>query len=71
MDLRCRYNLVDICREMSFVGADGSHSTVASVYYQRKLYQIQGTVLPLNSDPVSGDTIRFQHSFRFTDFAYQ
>src|ERR1700704_1863920 len=29
------------CREMSFVAADGSHSTVASVYYQRKLYQIQ------------------------------
>ena len=71
LDLRCRHDLVDICREMSFVGADGSHSTVASVYYQRKLYQIQGTVLPLNADPVSGDTIRFQHSFRFTDFAYQ
>jgi hypothetical protein len=31
MDLRRRYNLVYICREMSFVGADGSHSTVASV----------------------------------------
>ena len=24
-----------------------------------------------NADPVSGDRIRFQHSFRFTDFAYQ
>ncbi len=71
MDLRCRYNLVDVCREMSFVAADGSHSTVVSVYYQRKLYQIQGTVLPANADPVSGDTIRFQHSFCFTDFAYQ
>jgi len=44
---------------------------IASVYYQRRLYQIQGTVLAVNADPVSRDTIRFQHSFRFTDFAYQ
>jgi len=71
LDQLCHYNLVDICREMSLVGADGSHTTVASVYYQQKLYQIEGTVLPLNDDPASGDTIRFQHSFRLTDFAYQ
>src|SRR5712671_1665337 len=71
LDLQCRYDLVDICHEMSLVGADGSHTMVASVYYQQKLYQIEGTVLPLNDDPASGDTIRFQHSFRFTDFAYQ
>ena len=29
------------------------------------------TVLSRNADPASGDAIRFQHSFRFTDFAYQ
>jgi hypothetical protein len=38
---------------------------------QRRLYPIQGTVLPMNADPVSADNIRFQHFFRVTDFAYQ
>src|SRR5436305_768740 len=32
LDLWCHYDLVDICREMSLIGADGSHMTVASVY---------------------------------------
>src|SRR5258707_15752886 len=54
MNLRRRYNLADICREISFVAPHGSHSTVTSVYYQRKLYQIQGTVLPPNPDSVPG-----------------
>jgi hypothetical protein len=71
LDLRCRFNLVYTCREMSIVRRDGSHAAVAAMFYQHKLYQIEGTVLPTNADPQSGDAIRFQHSLRFTDFAYQ
>jgi hypothetical protein len=62
MDLRCRYNLVDICREMSFVAADDGGE---------RLLSAQALSDSENADPVSGDTIRFQHSCRFTDFAYQ
>jgi len=68
---RCRFNEVYTCREMNLVRRDGGHAAVAAVFYQHRLYQIEGTVLPANADPESGDTIRFQHSFRFTDFAYQ
>ena len=68
LDQRCGYNDIYTCRETTFVGADGSHSAVASVHYQGKLYQIQGTVLPLNADPLSGDAVRFQLTFRFTNY---
>lgn len=71
LDLSCRFNLIYTCREMSIVRHDGSNATVAAMFYQHRLYQIEGTVLPANSDPESGDTVRFQHSLRFTDFAYQ
>jgi hypothetical protein len=71
LDARCRFNEVYTCREMGLVRRDGSHAAVAAVFYQHRLYQVEGTVLPANADPESGDTIRFQHSFRFTDFAYQ
>ena len=56
-------------RQLSLLGKDGSRSSVALFYYQRRLYQIQGTVLPANSDPASGEAIRFQQSLRFTNDA--
>jgi len=56
-------------RQLSLLGKDGSRSSVALFYYQRRLYQIQGTVLPANSDPSSGEAIRFQQSLRFTNDA--
>lgn len=56
-------------RQLSLVGKDGSRSSVALFYYQRRLYQIQGTILPANSDPSSGEAIRFQQSLRFTNNA--
>ena len=71
LDLRCRFNLIYTCREMSLVRRDDSHAAVAAMFYQHKLCQIEGTVLPSNTDPETGDAIRFQHSLRFTDFAYQ
>jgi hypothetical protein len=56
-------------RQLSLLGKDGSRSSVALFYYQRRLYQIQGTILPANSDPSSGEAIRFQQSLRFTNDA--
>jgi hypothetical protein len=51
-------------RQLSIVGADGSHSTVAVFDYNGRLYQIEGKSLPGGS-PV--DVIRFQQSLVFTD----
>lgn len=56
-------------RQLSLLGKDGSRSSVALFYYQRRLYQIQGTILPANPDPSSGEAIRFQQSLRFTNDA--
>ena len=56
-------------RQLSLLGKDGSRSSVALFYYQRRLYQIQGTILPANPDPSSGEAIRFQQSLRFTNYA--
>lgn len=53
-------------RQLSIIGKDGSHSTVAIFLADHRLYQIQGTVLASNPDPISGDGIRFQQSLRFT-----
>jgi hypothetical protein len=53
-------------RQLSIVGGDGSHSTVAIFFANNRLYQIQGTVLSDSDDPNSGDAIRFQQSLRFT-----
>jgi hypothetical protein len=57
-------------RQLSIVGKDGSHSNLAIFVANNHLFQIEGTVLPSNSDPQSGDAIRFQQSLRFTgDYA--
>jgi hypothetical protein len=53
-------------RQLSIIGKDGSHSTVAIFFADHRLYQIQGTVLANSDDPNSGDAIRFQQSLRFT-----
>jgi len=52
-------------RQLSIVGKDGAHSTVAIFFANHKLYQIEGTVLADSDDPNSGDAIRFQQSLRF------
>jgi hypothetical protein len=68
LDIQARVSRV-FGRQLSLVGKDGSRSSVALFYYQRRLYQIQGTVLPANPDPSSGEAIRFQQSLRFTNDA--
>jgi hypothetical protein len=65
VDLPARVNRV-YGRQLSIVGADGSHSTVALFFHQHRLYRIEGTVLPSNADAASGEAIRFQQSLRFT-----
>ncbi|HXJ00203.1 MAG TPA: hypothetical protein VNH44_03205 [Micropepsaceae bacterium] len=50
-DLRCRFNELYTCREMSIVRRDGAHAVVAAMFYQHRLYQIEGTVLPAMTIP--------------------
>jgi hypothetical protein len=56
-------------RQLSILGADGSHSTVAVFYYQQQLYQIEGTALPMATEG-TGAAIRFQQSLVFTSDAF-
>lgn len=57
-------------RQLSILRKDGSHSNVAIFFANDHLFQIEGTVLASNSDPQSGEAIRFQQSLRFTgDYA--
>jgi hypothetical protein len=53
-------------RQLSLAAADGSYSSVAVFFHKRKLYQIEGTVLP-GGESTTADAIRFQQSLAFTD----
>jgi hypothetical protein len=53
-------------RQLSITAPDGSRSSVAVFYHKRRLYQIEGTVLPTATNSTS-DAIRFQQSLVFTD----
>jgi hypothetical protein len=53
---------------LSIAGRDGSRSSIAVFYYQRRLYQIQGVALPSGGD-ATADAIRFQQSLVFTNNA--
>jgi hypothetical protein len=55
-------------RQLSIAAPDGKYSSVAVFYHKRRLYQIEGTVLPSATTPTS-DAIRFQQSLVFTDDA--
>ena len=52
-------------RQLSLVGKDASHSTVALFFADHRLYEIEGKVLAESGDPNTGDAIRFQQSLRF------
>jgi hypothetical protein len=53
-------------RQLSIAGPEGSRSMVAVFYFNKRLYQIEGTALP--GDPnAAADAIRFQQSLEFTD----
>ena len=55
-------------RQLSIVGADGSHSTAAVFDYKGRLYQIEGKALPGGSGGnIQFETTRFQQSLTFTD----
>jgi len=65
LDIPARVNRT-LGRQLSLVGSDASHSTVALFYADHRLYEIEGTVLKGSDDPNSGDAIRFQQSLQFT-----
>jgi hypothetical protein len=52
-------------RQLSLQAADGSRSSVAVFYHDRRLYQIEGTSLAAGNS--TSDAIRFQQSLVFTD----
>jgi hypothetical protein len=52
-------------RYLTIKGNDGSTSTVSLFFRDKRLYQIQGTVLPSNADSGSGYMILFTNSFSF------
>ena len=52
-------------RQLSIAGHDGSRTAVALFYRNRRLYLIEGTILPTNDDPMTSDGARFQQSLRF------
>ena len=52
-------------RQLSIAGHDGSRTAVAVFYRNRRLYLVEGTILPTNDDPMSSDGMRFQQSLRF------
>src|SRR5262249_26813683 len=53
-------------RQLSIAAPDGGRSSVAVFFHKRRLYQIEGTVLPTGTNPTS-DAIRFRQSLVFTD----
>jgi len=55
-------------RQLSIAGRDGSHSSIAIFYHQRRLYQIEGVALPKGED-ATAEAIRFQQSLVFTNNA--
>jgi hypothetical protein len=64
VDLPHRVNGI-LGRQLSIAGHDGSRTAVAVFYRNRRLYLIEGTILPTHDDPMSSDGMRFQQSLRF------
>lgn len=52
-------------RQLSIAGHDGSRTAIALFYRNRRLYLVEGTILPTNDDSMSSDGVRFQQSLRF------
>ena len=64
VDVPARVNRV-FGRQLSIVGHDGSRSAVALFYRNRRLYLVEGIILPTNDDSMSSLGMRFQQSLRF------
>jgi len=64
VDIAHRVNGV-LGRQLSIVSHDGSRSTIALFYRNRRLYLVEGTILPTHDDPRSPDGARLQQSLRF------
>jgi hypothetical protein len=64
VDLPHRVNGI-LGRQLSIAGHDGSRTAVAVFYRNRRLYLVEGTILPTHDDPMSSNGMRFQQSLRF------
>ena len=64
VDVPHRVNRV-LGRQLSIAGHDGSRTAIAVFYRHRRLYLVEGTILPTHDDPMSSDGMRFQQSLRF------
>jgi hypothetical protein len=64
VDVPHRVNRI-LGRQFSIVGQDGRRSAIALFYRSRRLYLVEGAILPTNDDPMSSDGARFQQSLRF------
>ena len=64
VDVPHRVNRI-LGRQLSIAGHDGSRTAIALFYRSRRLYLVEGTILPTHDDPMSSDGMRFQQSLRF------
>jgi hypothetical protein len=64
VDLPHRVNGI-LGRQLSIAGHDGSRTAIAVFYRSRRLYLVEGTILPTHDDPMSSAGMRFQQSLRF------
>ncbi len=52
-------------RELTVIGKDASHSSIAIFFFDHKLYALEGRALPPNAEAGSANTLRFQQSLQF------
>ena len=64
VDVPHRVNRI-LGRQLSIMGHDGSRTAIALFYRSRRLYLVEGTILPTHEDPMTSDGARFQQSLRF------
>ena len=64
VDLPHRVNGI-VGRQLSIAGHDGGRTAVAVFYRSRRLYLVEGIILPTSDDPMSSAGMRFQQSLRF------
>ena len=65
LDVNARINR-EFGRELSVAESDGSRSIMGIFFFNHRLYELRGKVLPPDPEAGSADALRFQQSLRFT-----
>src|ERR1700674_3451819 len=65
LDVNARINR-EFGRELSVTENDGSRSMMGIFFFNHRLYELRGKVLPPDAKAGSADALRFQQSLRFT-----